>query len=374
MAWLDVGRWFSAGFAKLWIIIMNVRVLIVAGGTGGHIYPGLAVAEKLREEGSFVAWLGAYYGLESEIIPQHDIPLHLIRVKGLRGRGLVNTLLAPFQLIKAFFHAFNIISQVKPHVVLAMGGYVCGPVGIAAWCRRVPLILHEQNAVPGLTNKVLAYFAKKVLLGFDVGWAKRESCQDKFQVVGNPVRQSILDLSFSNTLNHPLNLLIFGGSQGALSFNNVVPVALSSLPQHTFKIWHQAGKQHLETAKKNYEKIGITAKITAFIDDMTQAYQWADIIICRAGALTIAELAAAGKAAIIIPYPYAVDDHQTENAKYLTKNNAAILLVHEQFTPKKLASLLKNLIENPINIQKLAEKAHNLRKITATESVVSSLF
>lgn len=346
-------------------LLKNHKILIIAGGTGGHIFPGLAIARALKKRGVVVEWLGTPQGLESELVPKENIPLHVIPVHGLRGKGLKKKLMAPFQLLKAFFKSIFIIRKVNPDVVLALGGYVCGPAGVAAWICRKPLVLHEQNAIFGLTNRLLLIIASKVLTGFDI--------QSKYQYVGNPVRADIANIPLSISLHQPLHLLIFGGSQGASSFNQLIPEAISMLSKNTFEIWHQAGRSCADKATSKYRAFQINAKITEFIDDMASAYQWADVMICRAGALTIAELSAAGKAAIIIPYPYAVDDHQTENAKYLSNKNAAILLPHAEFTAKKLASILENLIKHPDLIKKLAANAYALRKIDATERVVEKL-
>lgn len=341
------------------------KVLIVAGGTGGHIFPGLAVADELKRQGVAVEWLGTPQGLEVRLVPKQNISLHVISVQGLRGKGLKRKLIAPFLLLKALFKSLTIIRKINPDVVLAMGGYVCGPAGVAAWICRKRLVLHEQNAIFGLTNRLLSAIASTVLMGFDTN--------PKAIFVGNPLRKEIANFQWSNELHQPLHLLVFGGSQGAVSFNHVIPEALSRLPKNAFEIWHQAGKQYAEQATMEYGKQKINAKITEFIDDMAVAYQWADLIICRAGALTIAEVAAVGKAAIIVPYPHAVDDHQTANAKYLSEKEAAILLPHAEFTVSNLASLLESLAQHQDRIKKLAANAHEMRKIDATEKVVACL-
>lgn len=349
----------------------NVKhVLIAAGGTGGHIYPALAVADYLRQQNVQITWVGTEKGLEHRVVPAAGISLELISISGLRGKGILNLFFVPLKLVIAIAQAIKVFIKVKPDAVLGMGGFVSGPCGLAAFILRKPLYLHEQNAIPGLTNKVLSYFATTVMQAFpDSFQAKR-----KFVVLGNPIRQEI------SNIEHPdkrmsqrtgnIRILIIGGSLGAQALNENVPVALSTLNESLqADVWHQSGKNKLETTQQNYKDVSIKAKVTEYIEDMAEAYAWADLVICRAGALTISELANAGLAAILVPYPHAVDDHQTANAAYLTKSNAAILIPQDQLVPKLKETLLELLREGRSSLIKMALAARKLSKPNATQQV-----
>lgn len=346
------------------------KVLIMAGGTGGHVFPGLAVARMLKEQGIEVHWLGTRKGLEARLVSEAGFPIEFISISGLRGKGLKDILLMPFRLSWSILQSLSIIRRLKPDVVIGMGGFVSGPGGIASWILRRPLIIHEQNAKVGLTNKWLAQIAAKVLEGFPDTFLKRQ----KIVTTGNPVRVEIARLpspeSRGQNRNRPLHLLVVGGSLGAAAINNLLPRALSKLSEReSFSVYHQTGERHLESTVEAYAKAGVEARVTAFIADMHQAYAWADIVVCRAGALTIAELCAAGLASILVPYPYAVDDHQTANANYLVKNNAAVLIQEAVLTEDGLAALLRQLSDSPVKRAAMAQAAYQLRHVDATKKV-----
>jgi UDP-N-acetylglucosamine--N-acetylmuramyl-(pentapeptide) pyrophosphoryl-undecaprenol N-acetylglucosamine transferase len=346
------------------------KVLIMAGGTGGHIFPGLAVARELREHGVAVDWLGTPKGQEARLVPAADIPIHYITISGLRGKGVAAALLAPFRLVRAIWQAHSIIRQLKPDVVIGMGGFVSGPGGIASWLLGRPLIVHEQNAKPGLTNICLAKLASKVLEGFPDTFTKG----NKVITTGNPVRKEIASLLGPTQRltgrQQPLRLLVVGGSLGAAAFNDLVPRALAMLPAaERPEVYHQTGDKQFATTLENYNERGVSANVQPFIADMDKAYGWADVVLCRAGALTIAELCAAGLGAILVPYPYAVGDHQTANANYLVKHDAAILVQQTELTDDGFLAILKELSASPAKRNAMAQAAYQLRKVDATSNV-----
>lgn len=338
------------------------RVLIMAGGTGGHIFPGLAVAAYLAKQGVRVEWLGTANSMEARLVPEHDIPFHTISIQGVRGKGKLSLLLAPFRTLKAVYQACRIIHSVKPQVVLGMGGFVSGPGGVAAWLLRKPLVIHEQNATAGVTNVILSRFAERVLEGFPDVFKDRQHVV----VVGNPVREVIANMSQPNLDQDraaPLKLLVFGGSLGAKVFNDLLPEVLQKLPEASRPcVWHQTGKRTHEETENRYKSMGLKVKVTPFIEDMAAAYEWADIVLCRAGALTVAELCAAGRGAIFVPYPYAVDDHQTSNARFMVEQNAAICVQQSDLTQEKLTAILSQLMTDPAQCQKMASAAYSLRR------------
>jgi UDP-N-acetylglucosamine--N-acetylmuramyl-(pentapeptide) pyrophosphoryl-undecaprenol N-acetylglucosamine transferase len=345
----------------------NHRLLIMAGGTGGHVMPALAVASKLMKKDIEIHWLGTSTGIEAKLVPQAGIPLHEISIKGLRGKGLFGWLLAPFRILKAFFQSFNIMRKLKPDTVVSMGGYVAGPGGIAAWVLRVPLIVHEQNSISGLTNRLLAPFAQKILVAFPKTFK-----HSKVLLTGNPVRESIVAVGQNKTIEAvgPLKILIIGGSLGAKVLNETVPKALNQLEADVnIEVWHQTGQAGLVSSQRAYAKLKSLNRVEAFIDDMAQAYQWADLVVARAGALTIAELAAAGVPSILVPFPYAVDDHQSSNARYLADAGAAILLPQKEISATKLALLINGLARQRDSLRLMAQKSHALAKPQATEQV-----
>jgi UDP-N-acetylglucosamine--N-acetylmuramyl-(pentapeptide) pyrophosphoryl-undecaprenol N-acetylglucosamine transferase len=347
------------------------RVLIMTGGTGGHVFPGIAVARELQMHGITVAWLGTEKGMEARLVPAAGIPLHFISISGLRGKGFKALLLAPWKLLKAITQAAKVIRQFKPDIVLGMGGFVSGPGGIASWLLGYPLIIHEQNAKAGLTNKWLALVAAKVLEAFPDTFSARK----KIITTGNPVRTEITVLPppaqrFAGR-SQPLHLLVIGGSLGAAAFNELVPKALALLDaKERPDVLHQTGEKHTAITQQNYVDLNLTATVQPFIEDMGSAYAWADVVLCRAGALTVAELCAAGLGAILVPYPYAVDDHQTANANYLVKNSAAMIIQQTELTPESLASIIKELSASPAKRTAMAQAAYQLRKIDATSNVL----
>jgi len=347
-------------------------ILITAGGTGGHVYPGLAVARALQAQDIPVIWMGTQKGLEARVIPEAGIEMVYLSVSGLRGKGLTTLLAAPFQLIKALVQSLNIMLKVRPAAVLGMGGFVAGPGGLVAALLGKPVIIHEQNAIPGLTNKLLSKLSKLVLEGFPGTFSNLE----KAVGVGNPVRQDIAQIDapakrMGDRWGH-VHVLIFGGSLGAQVLNEVVPMALGEMPLDKRPIVrHQAGKNKDESTRKLYEKMGVKADITPFIEDMAEAYEWADLVICRSGALTVAELAAAGMASIMVPYLYAVDDHQTANAKYLSEAGAAILMPQNDLTKESLSAILNKICGDRNTLIEMSIKARKLAKPEATEEVAA---
>lgn len=316
-------------------------VLIMAGGTGGHVFPALAVARVLRERGLQPVWLGTEKGMESRLVPQHHIEMEFITVAGVRGKGVKTALLAPLHLLRAVLQAMSVIRKRKPVVVFGAGGFVSGPGGIAAWLLRKPLVIHEQNAIAGMTNRWLAKLAARVYEAFP-GSFKEAIC------VGNPVRREIADapapaVRFEGRTD-ALRVLVVGGSLGAQRLNALVPAALALLrPEERPQVIHQAGERNLQAAQAAYRDSKVDGDVRAFIDDMAGMYGWADLVICRAGALTVSELAAVGVAALLVPFPAAVDDHQTHNAQFLVNAGAAILIQERELTPQRLADALHNL-------------------------------
>ncbi|HEX4045515.1 MAG TPA: undecaprenyldiphospho-muramoylpentapeptide beta-N-acetylglucosaminyltransferase [Gammaproteobacteria bacterium] len=344
------------------------RVLIMAGGTGGHVFPGLALARYLREQQIDVQWLGTQKGLEARVIPAASIPLHTITISGLRGKGLKPLLLAPFNLLKALQQARRIIKTVKPDVVVGLGGFVSGPGGLASWLMGYPLIIHEQNARAGLTNKLLARFARKVLTGFPSDF----KASVKAITVGNPVRPEIENLPRKPTTNQTgaFHLLVLGGSLGAQALNEIVPRMSAALPASERPvILHQTGDKFFSATQALYTSLGVQAKLVPFIEDMAQAYQWADMVLCRAGALTVAELCAAGIGAIFVPYPYAVDDHQTANADFMVKQQAALCIQQSHLTVERLAAIIKQFTQAPAQRLAMAEAAYQLRKVDVAKRI-----
>jgi UDP-N-acetylglucosamine--N-acetylmuramyl-(pentapeptide) pyrophosphoryl-undecaprenol N-acetylglucosamine transferase len=346
-------------------------ILIMAGGTGGHVFPGLAVAEYLRGLGEEVQWLGTARGLEARVVPGAGIALHTLPVAGLRGKGLVNWLLAPWRLGIALWAALALLLRLRPRVVLGLGGFASGPGGLMASALNIPLVIHEQNAVAGLTNRWLARVAERVLEAFPGTFPKKVGARH----TGNPVRPEISGLPAPEARfagrEGPLRLLVLGGSLGALALNRTVPEALARLPaEGRPRVRHQTGERTLAQAREAYAAAGVEGELTAFIEDMSAAYAWADLVICRAGALTVSELAAAGLGAILVPYPHAVDDHQTANARFLTEAGAALLIPEPQLDPARLAAELDGL--DRTRALAMAQAARALAMPGATETVARS--
>ncbi len=345
---------------------MSKTILIMAGGTGGHIFPALAVAEKMRGRGWQVVWLGNPEGMEARLVPQHGFEMVWLNFGALRGKGLLRKLLLPFNLLRGFWQAQKAIRQVQPEVVLGMGGYITFPGGMMASLLGKPLVVHEQNSVAGLANRVLAGVADQILTGFP-------EVLDKGIWVGNPVRPEIAALAppaerYAERTG-ALRLLVIGGSLGAQVLNEMVPQGMALLTaEQQPQIVHQAGEKHIEALKANYAAVGVQAHCVSFIEDMAGAYEWADLVICRAGALTVAELAAAGVASILVPFPHAVDDHQTGNAKFLVDAGGAILLPQNELTADAIA-LIRNYSRG--QLLEMAENARSLAKPDATEEVAN---
>ena len=326
---------------------MTTRVMIMAGGTGGHVFPGLAVAEALQARGAEVVWLGTRRGLEATLVPEAGIDMEWLSIAGLRGKGVLGWLLAPLRMAVAMFQALVVIMRQRPMVIVGMGGFAAGPGGVMTWLLHKPLLIHEQNAVAGLTNRTLARLAGTVVEAFPGTFpAKRRAVS-----VGNPVRGTIAQLAppaqrFADRQG-PLRLLVLGGSQGALAINEMMPAALAGLPsQNRPQVWHQTGRSHEQVTRAAYDEYGVEARLAPFIDDMAEAYGWADLVVCRSGALTVAELAAAGVAAVLVPFPYAVDDHQTANGRYLADNGAAVLAQQRDLSAEALSELLAQFCDD----------------------------
>lgn len=344
------------------------KVMLMAGGTGGHIYPALACAEKLAEKGFDVEWIGSAGGMEEKLVTQHDIPLHTLSIKGVRGKGALGILLAPWRIAHSIGQAVAILKRSKPDLVLGMGGFVAGPGGVAAKLLGIPLLIHEQNAVAGTTNKVLAKLANTCLQAFDGALTGGIT-------VGNPVRGAILEQQVRDVRDdaaRPLRLLVVGGSLGAKALNEAVPALLQQWPHNQrLDVWHQTGAKNFDAVVAHYQELGVEARVDAYIDNMSQAYYWADVVICRAGAMTVSELAIAGLPSILIPYPHAIDDHQTHNARSLERAEAAVLLPQTELTPAALESHLASMINNTEKLKHMAQQAKSAGRPEATQLVVS---
>ncbi|HEX5161955.1 MAG TPA: undecaprenyldiphospho-muramoylpentapeptide beta-N-acetylglucosaminyltransferase [Steroidobacteraceae bacterium] len=347
------------------------RVLIMAGGTGGHVFPALALARLLRSASHEVVWLGTQRGLEARVVPAEQIPIEWLSMSGVRGKGVLTLLLAPFKLAWSVWQALGVMRRRQPALVVGFGGFVTGPGGVAAWLTRRPLVIHEQNAIAGYSNRMLAHLARRVLTAFPQSFPAGVDAQ----VVGNPVRADIVmqppPAERFARREGALRLLVVGGSLGASRLNAVVPFAVeqSGLELH---VRHQAGERGLDSARAAYEEAGVSADISAFITDMAQAYADADLVICRAGALTVSELAAVGVASILVPFPAAVDDHQTVNAQYLVREGAAVLIADRDLTPARLASELKLLCAGRGKLLAMGERARLLAKPRAAEDMAAA--
>ncbi|MEP0203450.1 MAG: undecaprenyldiphospho-muramoylpentapeptide beta-N-acetylglucosaminyltransferase [Halioglobus sp.] len=349
-------------------------VLMMAGGTGGHVYPALAVATELRSRGYAVEWVGTRRGLESRVVPAAGITLHHLSVRGVRGKNLIDTLLGLLLLLWSLLQAFVLVLRRSPRCVVGMGGYVAGPAGIAAWLLRKPLLIHEQNAVAGTTNRLLAARADKVLAGFPNAFAD----DVPVRVVGNPIRQELIlaarDNPWSYEADRPLRVLIVGGSLGARPLNELVPGAVAEIRGSqetvTLDVWHQTGEAHLQDVRDSYGALLDDAvKVTAFIEDMAAAYSWADLVICRAGALTVSELAIMGRPAFLIPLPYAIDDHQSANARSLTERGGGVLFRQSELDQPRLVSALNEMLASPETLGSMAAAAAATALPAATQDV-----
>jgi len=351
---------------------MTKKVLLMAGGTGGHVFPALACAEALTARGFEVHWLGTPRGIENELVEQAGYRLHHIQIGGLRGKSLSTLIKAPWQLLRALGQARSLIKQLRPLFVLGFGGYVTGPGGLAAWLSRTPLIIHEQNAVAGTSNRLLARLARGIALGFPKTQGFAKSAQAKCRYIGNPLRKTLLTSEPRNIqAGDRLHLLVLGGSLGAEPINQLLPEALALLPAERLPlIKHQAGRAHVDKARERYEKLGISAEVLPFIADMASSYAWADLVIARSGALTVSELAAAGKAALLIPLPQAIDDHQTHNARFLSESGAARLLLQKETTAALLSAQLTQLFEQVQILSVMGQNAGQLSKPDATDALL----
>ncbi|MFT4560816.1 MAG: UDP-N-acetylglucosamine--N-acetylmuramyl-(pentapeptide) pyrophosphoryl-undecaprenol N-acetylglucosamine transferase [Gammaproteobacteria bacterium] len=349
---------------------LTQTILIVAGGTGGHIFPGLAVAECLKEHDIRTVWLGSKHGLETRIVPEAGLKLVQIAISGLRGSGPWRWLFAPFTLTIAVLQAISAVLSVRPNVVLGMGGFASGPGGFAAWICRRPLIIHEQNSIPGLTNLLLSRLATKVLQGFPGAFPERR----RPITVGNPVRKSIAATTLPQEReleSGAFKILVIGGSRGARALNEGVPSALAKLSAKNVEVLHQCGRGNLADTEHRYDDFEGLTNVTEFIDDVGAAYGSATIVICRAGALTIAELAAAGVAAILVPFPHAVDDHQTANAKFLLDSNAALMVAEGENFEQRLADSIHDLYQDRHQITLFAQRANMLATLDAASIVAT---
>ncbi|MEM9171767.1 MAG: undecaprenyldiphospho-muramoylpentapeptide beta-N-acetylglucosaminyltransferase [Pseudomonadota bacterium] len=351
----------------------DAPILIMAGGTGGHVYPALAIANALRERAQPVIWLGTRRGLEAQVVPAAGYPIEWLSISGLRGQGAAGWLMAPFRLLHAVYQAFRVIRKTRPQLVIGMGGFASGPGGIAAWLARVPVVIHEQNAVAGMTNRWLARIAARVLQGFPGAFHERVAAT----TVGNPVRADIRAVPAPNERfagrEGAQRLLIIGGSLGAQALNEMVADAIALLPlEQRPQIRHQAGSRTLEIAQDAYARRQVLAEVTPFIDDMAAAFAWADTVICRAGALTVAELSCVGVGAVFVPFPHAVDDHQTANAAQMVAHGAAVLLPQSELTPQSLQAALRSLGVDRSAWLARATKARELRAGDAVTRVLQA--
>ena len=341
---------------------MGKRIVIMAGGTGGHVFPALAVASCLRKQGWQVSWMGTQKGLESRVVPEHKIDIDWLTVAGLRGKGMLANLKAPFMLVLACIQAYKILRSRQPDVVLGMGGFVAGPGGVMAKVLKIPLIVHEQNRIPGTTNRILARFADVVLEAFP------DSFENRTQAIctGNPLRKGFSELEGikAEKQGSSLHLLVVGGSQGAKILNEIVPEAATGIS--AVEIMHQTGNSMQRQVSEHYNRLGLKANVVAFIEDMVASYQWADMVICRSGAMTVSELAAAGLPSILVPYPYAIDDHQTANARYLCDANAGFIIDQDQLTVEFLAEKIKSVCDN---LQAMSSAAQGCARLDATAKV-----
>lgn len=355
-------------------------LLVMAGGTGGHIFPGLAVADKLKNEGWHIHWLGTADRMEADIVPEHGYDISFINISGLRHKKLLAWLLLPFKLATSLFQAFSVIKKIKPDAVLGMGGYASAPGGLAAWLMRKPLIVHEQNAAAGLTNRLLARIATKVCCAFPNAFKENIVAE----VVGNPLRAGIGEQTEHSVTEDEIktshNILVVGGSLGAQVLNQIVPLSFAKLikkpsiatAQLTFNICHQTGKGKQKEVIEAYNQHHLAneqVRITEFISDIASEYQWADVVICRAGALTVSELAMAATPAIFVPLPHAVDDHQVKNAQYLVARGGATLVKQKDLTSDGLTKLLSELFSEPQVLKNMAQAAFAAADVNATDKV-----
>ncbi len=338
--------------------------IVMAGGTGGHIFPALAVADELKAQGFRIHWLGTPDGMEADLVPKYGYDITFMPVKGVRGNGLKALLQAPFRVAVSLWYAMKLMRQTKAVGVLGMGGFASGPGSVAAWLMRKPLILHEQNAILGLTNKLASLFATRRLEAFPGAFPARA----KAICTGNPVRpMAVVASDFAD--DRPLRLLVLGGSRGALAINEAVPLALKTLGADALEVRHQTGAKDFQATLERYQNAGVQGQVEPFIDDMAAAYNWADLVLCRSGALTVAELANAGKPAILVPYPWHKDQQQLRNGRYLADHGAAIILEQKTMTEQSLSELLLSFINDRQQLSVMSENAKKCAYPDATASV-----
>ncbi|WP_299795238.1 undecaprenyldiphospho-muramoylpentapeptide beta-N-acetylglucosaminyltransferase [uncultured Shewanella sp.] len=353
-------------------VTTDKRILIMAGGTGGHVFPALAVAKYLCQQGWQVRWLGTAERMEARLVPQHGFDIDFIDIKGVRGNGLLRKLAAPFKVIRSIIQAREVIKDFKPDVVLGMGGFASGPGGVAARLSGIPLVLHEQNAIPGMTNKILARIASQVLCAFEGTFGKTEA-----EVVGNPIREELIalgDRAGAPVGGDALKVLVVGGSLGAKVFNDLMPSVTAAVSKtQSITVWHQVGKGNLQKVKAEYQHLGQdgSVNVAEFIDDMEAAYRWADVVLCRSGALTVSELAAVGVPSLLVPYPHAVDDHQTRNAQVLVQAGGAFLLPQTILDADKLIGKLQILASDREELNQMGQRAKSAAVLDATQKVAT---
>lgn len=345
------------------------KVLIMAGGTGGHVYPALSVAEKLIGQNVIVEWLGTRRGIENDLVPKKNLPLHFVSISGLRGKNILRWVMLPWQLSRAVVQALLLIKRIKPDLVLGLGGFASGPGGLAAWLLSKPLVIHEQNAVPGTTNRWLNKLSTCSLQAFPNSLRGATT-------VGNPIRDNIVSMAPPQERligqHKKPRLLILGGSLGALKLNQLIPESLSGIEKSQRpEVWHQTGSAHHQFTLNLYNKLGVDGRVEPFVDSMHLAYGWADLVICRAGALTVSEISSAGVAAVFIPYPYAIDDHQAKNAQYLVEKNAALVIDEEELNVEKLKQLFTETLTNKQQLVKMAVNAREASVSDAAENVAA---
>lgn len=346
------------------------KILIMAGGTGGHVFPGLALADALKQRGYLVEWLGTSAGIESTLVPGAGYKLNIINVAGVRGKGVIAVLKAPLLIMRSVTEAISQLKEIRPQLVVGMGGFAAGPGGVAARYLKTPLIIHEQNAKAGTTNKILARLATKVLTAFP-GALRKGEC------IGNPVRNDIENISqpeqrFITRTDGITRILVLGGSRGARAINSLVPAALAKIDKGIrYNVRHQTGELLLDDTRLEYVRFAIDGEVVPFIQNVSEALTWADLVICRSGALTVSELAAAGVGSILIPFPFAIDDHQTANAKILSDNNAALLRQQKDLSPEILAVLLNDLLPDRARLLQMAINARKQAKPGAAQQFAS---
>lgn len=346
------------------------HAMIVAGGTGGHIFPGLAAARALQSVGWAVSWMGNPQSMEGRLVPEHGLTLHPLQFGGLRGKSLAVKLSLPWKLSRAIIAARRTLIRLRPSVVLGFGGYLTAPAGLAARSLGIPILLHEQNAVAGSANRLLRPFAQAVLSGFPQSFGKPKHSE----WVGNPVREDLLSMPAPEVRllgrEGPLRLLVVGGSLGAEALNKTLPLALAALPAtQRPEVWHQTGEAHQAVVEQRYADAGVVARCSSFVSDMRQAYAWADLLVCRAGAMTVSEVAAVGLPALFVPLPHAIDDHQTHNARWLSQQSAAWMMPQSQFNPGSLAEWLHTLRRD--QLLETAKRAYAIAPRDATQRIVN---